>query len=337
MKTLTRLSAAAFAASMILLSACGQKKASLDISFPEKYEGKTVELISYGDSSLISSAKITDGKALFETMESDELKFPLLAQLNVDGRTRAFYVIESGKAKLVADSMSIPSGTPLNEKFASLLVQMDSVENLNDMDSYTRFAEQIYNQDKEAPYAQYFGVEWLKYADPAKVDSMLRKAPIDFRLSRKTLHYVGFAKLRASTAVGKTYTDFPGEDAQGNPQSLAKFVVPGKYTLVDFMASWCPYCVKDLNLIKEIKNEYGPKGLNIVSVAVRDKPEDTRMVVDRHGMTWNVLYNAGRTPYDIYGFSGIPHYMLIDPEGKIVYRTETLKNMQKRIEEAYDE
>ena len=308
-----------------------KNESKIDMNFPEKYEGKTVELIGFRDSTILNSATITDGKAEFLVQENDSVKFPLFTQIVIDGRVRAYYIAEKGEAYLVADSMSVPTGTPMNEKFSKMLAELDSVENLDDMDLYIKFAEKKYNENKGNPFGSYFGVEWLKYADPEKIDSFLNESPRDFRDSRRVKHYVNFARLRAATAPGKKYVDFPGETATGGKTSLAKMVIPGKYTLVDFWASWCPYCIKELPDLDNLYSTFKDKGLEIVGVAVRDQPEATKGMVEKKNIPWKILYNTQKTPYDIYGFSGIPHHMLIGPDGTIISRGESVEQIRTRL------
>ena len=327
MKRIRNIVAVSFAA--LALIAC-KKESKIDMSFSDKYEGKTVELMNFADSTVLNSAVIKDGKAEFITAENDSVKFPLFAAIVIDGRVRAYYVVEPGTAMLT-DSISVPTGTPGNEKFSRLLSQLDSVENLDDMVAYVNFAESKYNENKDNVFGPYFGVEWLKYAEPAKVDSFLNKAPEAFRNARRVKHYEGFARLRGLTSPGMPYVDFPGENLKGGKVMLSQLVEKGKYTLVDFWASWCPYCIKELPEMAALYNDYKGKGLDIVGVAVRDKTEDTKGMVDKKSIPWKILYNTQKTPYDIYGFSGIPHHMLIGPDGKIVSRGESVEQIRTRL------
>ena len=84
--------------------------------------------------------------------------------------------------------------------------------------------------------------------------------------------------------------------------------------------------------MKTLYAEMKDKGVEIVGVAVRDTPEDTRDAVKKYGLEWPVVYNTGRTPYDIYGFSGIPHHILIGPDGKIISRGESIEAIRKTLE-----
>lgn len=326
MKT-TSFVAISAAALMILASSC-KKDAKIDISLPDKFEGVTIELLDFADSTVIASAVVVDGKAAFANPPANEM--PRLAQMMINGRARAYYIIEPGEA-ILADTMSVASGTPLNEKFAAIMTQLDSVENLDDIDLYTDFVEKRYNENRDNVIGTYLGVEWLKYANPLKVDSLLAKAPASLKDSRRAAHYIKFANLRKATAPGMKYVDFPGEDAEGKAINLSQYVGDGNYTLVDFWASWCPYCIKELPAMKELYSRLQDKGFEIVGVAVRDKADDTLKAVERFEIPWKVVYNTEKRPYDIYGFSGIPHHILIGPDGTIISRGESVAQIENRL------
>lgn len=312
------------------LASCGSKS-KLKIAYSDKFDGKTVELISYADSVVLAKGEIEDGELEFELNESDSLRFPLFTSVMVDGRIRAFYILEPGTAVLT-DSMSVASGTVHNDEFSGLLAKLDSVENLDDLNKYVGFAEELYNAHKDTPYRDYFGVEWLKYADPQRVDSFMNTTAADFRESPRVKSFENLARHRQQTAPGNKYVDFTGENSRGLSQTLSSMIVPGHYTLLDFWASWCPYCIKELPDLMEIYEEYGPKGLDIIGVAVRDKPQDTKAIVKKRSIPWKIMYNAQKTPYDIYGFSGIPEHILLDGEGNIVSRGENLAQIKARLE-----
>lgn len=313
-----------------LVSACGSKEVRLDIEFPERFEGKTVELMNYKDSTIIATADVKGGKASFITAESDSVELPQFMQVVIDGRICAYYVAEGGNA-FVTDSTNVATGTPLNDRFAGLLATLDSIENLDDMNKYVEFSELQYNANRDNPIGDYFGIEWLKFAEPEKVDSMLNAADPMFRNSKRVRHYEKFAQHRLATSPGHKYVDFSGEDANGKSISLSSLIPKGKYTVVDFWASWCPYCIKELPDLKTLSADF-PSLIQIVGVAVRDLPEDTKAMMEKQEITWPVLFNTQKVPYDIYGFSGIPHHILIGPDGTIISRGESVAQIRKRLE-----
>lgn len=327
--------AALLLAGSSLFISCDKKGSSLEARFPDKFEGKTVEMVSFADSVILRTAVIKEGRVLFDN--SDLLtENPRLVELTIDGRVKGFAIIEPG-ASVLADTLHVATGTPLNDRFAVLMQQLDSVENLDDLKAYVDFADARYAENIDNPIGAYFGVEVIKFADPARVDSLIRIAPKSLTESKKAQRFIRFAELRKKTAPGNRYVDFTVEGKDGKPINLGAFITPGRYTVVDFWASWCPYCIKEIPELKDIIAEFGPKGVDIVGVAVRDKIEDTDAAIEKYGIPWKVMYNAQRIPYDIYGFTGIPHLMLIGPDGNIISRGESAAQTGARLKSLLSE
>lgn len=317
---------------LCVFASCSHKQSEVNLSMSDKYEGKTVELIEFADSMIFATGVVEDGKLQFLIEENDSIEFPLFAQVAVDGKVRAYCILEGGKTQ-INDSTSVATGSPLNDQFAVILHGIDSVSDIDDMNLYVDYVEKLYNEYKDTPFRDFLGVEWLKYAAPERVDSFMNVASSNFRGTRRVRYYENFAKHRAMTSPGNKYVDFKGENSEGRTQTLSSMIVPGHYTLIDFWASWCPYCIKDLPELFALYNDFNEKGLDIIGVAVRDKPEDTRAMVEKKEIPWKVLYNTQKIPYDIYGFSGIPHMMLLDPNGVIVSRGENVAQIRQRLEE----
>ena len=312
--------------SLCTLSCNNQPK--LDLKLSSKFDGQGVELISLLDSTIIASGVLNEGEAIL----LPQIDMPQFTTVVIDGRIRGYYISEPGDAFMI-DSISSAMGTPLNDRFTLLLNQLDSVEQYDDMNMYLDFVEKTYNENKVNPIGSYFGIEWLKYAEPEKVDSMLAEAPLLLRESPKAEYYKNFARLRALTSPGQPYVDIEGENEDGTKIYLSEYIPEGKYVLLDFWASWCPYCIKELPEMTGLYNKWKGQGLEIVGVAVRDLPDDTKGAISKHGISWPVIYNTQRNAYNAYGFSGIPHHVLIGPDGKIISRGENVAKIDERLQE----
>ena len=320
--------AAALMAMGLVFTGC-KKKTEFKANLPEKFNGKEAQLIDYMDSTVVAQAMIEDGTVEFVDITLDSVSMPRFSVLMVDGRIKAYYIIEPGVA--VTDSLGYVRGTALNDRLARVLAQLDSVDNLDDSGLYADFINVKFQENRDNVIGDYLGVEMLKFADPQKVDSLLACASPEFRDSRRVRYYTAMAKKRLLTSPGQKYTDIDGETASGAPLKLSQLMKPGQYTLVDMWASWCPYCIKELPALEKLYADYKAKGLEIVGVAVRDNIDDTRNMVKKKNISWPVLYNTQRRPYDIYGFSGIPHHILIGPDGMIISRGENVEQLSQRL------
>ncbi len=97
----------------------------------------------------------------------------------------------------------------------------------------------------------------------------------------------------------------------------------GRYTLVDFWASWCGPCIRETKTIKELYSKYGPEGTNqldVLGVAVWDEPENTLRAIEQHQLPWEQILNTQNVATDIYGIPAIPCIILFGPDGTILSR-----------------
>ena len=138
-----------------------------------------------------------------------------------------------------------------------------------------------------------------------------------------------FIDASLSTKEGCMFTDFEVDGVK-----FSDYIGKGKYTLVDFWASWCGPCKREIPNIAKVYNTYKGENFDVLSVAVWDKPEDTAAAAAEHGVVWNQIVNAQRIPTDIYGIQGIPQIMLFGPDGTILKRDLRGDDIEEAVREA---
>ncbi len=315
------------AASVLAIASCSRHENRLTVEMPDVADGTELAVVTYDDSVTLIKGVFAGAKVSLAVPADAEV----LTQLMVDGRVKAFYVAEGGEAVVRAGSETA-TGTPVNDAFSRMVQQMDSVDNLDDLGLYTAFALEKYNENKDNALGLYAVNSWIRFADADAIDSLLKVAPQSIRDSKRKDKGIKSAALRKQTAPGSRYVDFAAVQPGGKTVRLSDMITPGKYVLVDFWASWCPYCIKELPQLKELNDKYASRGLQLIGVAVRDEEADTRAMVEKKQIPWAVMYNAKRIPYDIYGIAGIPHHILISPDGVIVSRGGSAKQLDARLE-----
>ncbi len=118
-------------------------------------------------------------------------------------------------------------------------------------------------------------------------------------------------------AVGKPSPDFKGVDINGKQMSLKDF--RGKYVYIDMWATWCGPCQKELPFLKKLAEKY--KGRNITFVGLSIDADKTKWEarVKSGALCGTQLYIGKGSRFQAdYRISGIPRFILLDPNGRIV-------------------
>ncbi len=128
-----------------------------------------------------------------------------------------------------------------------------------------------------------------------------------------TLSCAAFAQLPSVTL----------KDINGKTVEIDKLENGGKPIIIDFFATWCKPCIRGLNAIQEVyedwQEETGVK-LYAVSIDQAHKINKVKPFVNSRGWTYEVLLDTNQDLKRAVGVQVIPYTLVIDGKGNIVYK-----------------
>lgn len=112
------------------------------------------------------------------------------------------------------------------------------------------------------------------------------------------------------------------KDTKGRTVNSATLSNGGKPFVISFFATWCKPCLRELRAISEVypdwQDETGVK-MYIVSVDDAQNTNKVKPLVDGEGWEFEVLLDANEDLYRALGLQAVPHVIVVDGKGKIVY------------------
>ena len=141
------------------------------------------------------------------------------------------------------------------------------------------------------------------------------------------------AKLQSQLVDGAVFPNFEEKDVDGKPLSIVGF--KGKVVLVDFWATWCGPCVRELPNVIKAYEKYHDKGFEIVGVSLDQDESTLRAFLKKNKMTWQQYFDGKGWQNKVstkYGIGSIPATFLLDKEGKILAKDLRGEDLATRLE-----
>ena len=111
---------------------------------------------------------------------------------------------------------------------------------------------------------------------------------------------------------------FSVRDLRGHTISSADF--RGKVVLVDFWATWCEPCKKEMPAYQRLADRYGPQGLVVIGFKMTDMAdtENPARFAHRIGVRYPLAVASIELIKEFGGIEGLPTTLLYDRQGKLV-------------------
>ena len=123
-----------------------------------------------------------------------------------------------------------------------------------------------------------------------------------------------------TNVVGTRRPEFTLPDMQGRARQIGEW--DGRVLTVNFWASWCLPCLKEIPELGELQSRHGDRGLQVIGIALQDPSELEEFIIEKK-MNYPVLAAVAPVIAVAEGFGNLagvlPYTAIIDRSGEIVY------------------
>ena len=117
---------------------------------------------------------------------------------------------------------------------------------------------------------------------------------------------------------------------EGVSVQLADFA--GKWVVLDFWASWCPDCREEFPAVKQLYENFSPKGVELLGVSFDHDADAWKKCLEDQGFAWpqvsNLIKWKENPVSEAFGIHWIPTMVLIAPDGTVAGAALTAKDME---------
>jgi peroxiredoxin len=177
------------------------------------------------------------------------------------------------------------------------------------------------------------------------LNSLTQKYAGDSNLAEMKKRYNAYkeqvAKIREQQELenawtGKKAPDLSLPDVNGKNVSIASY--KGKYLLVDFWASWCKPCRDENPNVVAAFNKFKGKNFTILGVSLDKKKEPWLQAIKEDQLKWTHVSDLAfwdSKAVNVFGFTGIPYNVLIDPEGNVIGEGLRGEELDKKLSDIF--
>ncbi|HLT41677.1 MAG TPA: TlpA disulfide reductase family protein [Sphingobacteriaceae bacterium] len=272
------------------------------------------------------------------TFETDYAKDPHLYTVSGSDISKKVQALSAIRNKYEALS------TQIEEEFASKVQANPESEDLIREESYAKFQNMLENSGRETlAFANenrdnLAGFYAMLSLDPSMYETQMIEYADEIRdrfaSNSAVQSFVNHMAELKVLSVGQKAPDFESIDPNGKVVKLSDF--KGKYTLLDFWASWCAPCRQENPNIVEQYERFKDKNFTVFGVSLDDSRSAWLKGIKDDNLNWIQVSDLQRwnsEPAQLYKINAIPASFLIGPDGTILAKNLRGKALGEFLEQ----
>lgn len=313
----------------------------------------------------LDTATIENGTFTFKGKAGEKPQVRFVAVADSPYRP-ALFVLENGNIEINIDTVSSVKGTAMNDKYQEVTNKLEAINKKlrNIGEEYQKAAANgtltpemeeksskemqenskemtniLYEYTKENiqnPIGEFFFLTVVSGLEEEQQKELLAMTTNEFRQKDNVKQLEEHFKLMENSAIGKMFIDVKGLTPAGKEVSLSDYAGKGKIVLIDFWASWCGPCVREMPTVVEAYKKYKNKGFEVVGISLDEDKAAWEKAIKNLGITWpqmSDLKGWGSELSAPYGVRGIPYTILLDKDGKIIEKNLRGHELLSKLDE----
>lgn len=252
-------------------------------------------------------------------------------KISVNGYMPAYNILNpNSTSRITKITCTLNSKSPANLEYEKLKNNIklfdDKLSNRKDNDLKYFYEKQAYLQNYIIKQPDSYVAFWELVNDFSSFGfnkSYLQRLKLFSPNVKKTHSYVEFKKIleiENSTNIGG---NFPEVIFNSNDKLVKSDFANYKVTLIDYWATFCAPCIKDLPKLVELYAKYRNRGVNFISVTDENKKEKIDLalkILENNKVSWKNHFDINKEFPKKLNALGYPLQILVDSNGKIIAR-----------------
>jgi peroxiredoxin len=292
----------------------------------------------------------TDPRNMITLVLDSNVKISITADIKDFSNTKK--IVGSAESTLFYEYEAISKARNLQldslDKSFQMIMEVRKFDSLR-MDSVSRSFEAPYNvimnrfnslitekiKQNNNMYASMIAIQGLdpdRFGDTYRslADGLLKKYPKD----KSVMMFRDAVNKMLGTTIGSKAPEIVLPSPDGKEIALSS--LRGKVVLIDFWASWCGPCRKEMPNVVRAYAKYKSKGFEIYGVSLDKEKGNWVEAIEEEGITWpqvsDLLYWQSSV-ISLYAIEGIPYTVLLDREGTIIAKNLRGEELDEKLAE----